>query len=282
MMWERFGYICRKVSAEIGEDESVSNCVARVDKSKSCELYGKRLGLQSLAKKILEKIISSENKDSAISAINIYKGLNLSEKFEEPMRFKRVVAYLSYVTFVFYIVVGIYQIKVAPTFLNAFEGFELSIPTHLGWYQDYWEYFVLAVSILLISSLVIGHHLRKLFRFDLGVENSFIFKYLVFKSIRTSYVKVLDILLFPIKNADDQRTNNSSELIDYLREVQASNMSVATEMQELLRIEMRFLLERCEQQMKYISILVALIVVSAIFFFLASAYSPIFVLGETI
>lgn len=282
MTWERFGYICRKVSAEIGADESVSSCVSRVDKSKSCELYGKRIGLHSLARKILDKIISSENKDSAISAINVYKGLSLSEKFEEPMRFKRVVAYLSYVTFIFYIVVGIYQVVVAPTFLNAFEDFELSIPSHLVWYQEYWGYFVLAVSILLISSLVIGHHLRKLFSFDLGVENSFVFKYLVFKSIRTSYVKVLDILLFPINNTDDQKANNSSELIDHLREVQASDMSVAMEMQELLRIEMRFLLERCEQQMKYISILIALVVVSAIFFFLVSAYSPIFVLGETI
>ena len=282
MTWERFGYICRKVSAEIGEDESVSSCVSRVDKSKSCELYSKRLGLHSLAKKILDQIISCENKDSAISALNIYKGLSLSEKFEEPMRFKRVVAYLSYVTFVFYIVVGIYQVKVAPTFLNAFEDFELSIPSHLGWYQDYWGYFVLAISILLISSLIIGHHLRKLFRFDRGIENSFVFKYLFFKSIRTSYLKVLDILLFPINNADDQKTNNSSELIGYLREIQTSHMSVEIEMQELLRIEMRFLLERCEQQMKYISILVALVVVSAIFFFLASAYSPIFVLGETI
>lgn len=282
MSWERFGYICRKVSSEISEDESVSSCLSRVDKHKSCELYGKSLGMPSLSKKILDKIISYENKDSAISALNIYKGLNLYEKFEEPMRFKRVVAYLSYVTFIFYIVVGIYQVKVAPTFLDAFDDFQLSIPRHLGWYQDYWGYFVLAVSILLISSLVVGHHLRKLFRFDLGVENNFVFKFLIFKSIRSSYVKVLDILLFPINNADNQKTNSPSEILDYLREVQVSNMSVAVEMQELLRIEMRFLLEKCEQQMKCISILVALVVVSAIFFFLASAYSPIFVLGETI
>jgi hypothetical protein len=93
---------------------------------------------------------------------------------------------------------------------------------------------------------------------------------------------VLDILLFPIDNTHSQKINDSPELVGYLREIQASNMSVELEMQELLRIEMRFLLEKCEQQMKYISILVALVVVSAIFFFLASAYSPIFVLGETI
>ncbi len=282
MTWERFGYICRKVSAGIGENESVSSCIEGMDKDESCELYGKQLARLSLPKKILDQIGSFDNKDRALSALNIYQGLNLSERFEEPMRFKRVVAYLSYVTFVFYIVVGIYQVKVAPTFLNVFEDFELSIPSHLGWYQDYWGYFVLAVSILLISSLVIGHHLRKIFSFDLGVENSFVLKYMVFRSIRTSYMKVIDILLFPITRAGEQNGSMTPELFKHLQEVEASGMSVVVEMQELLRVEMRFLLERCEQQMKYISVLVALVVVSAIFFFLASAYSPIFVLGETI
>jgi hypothetical protein len=53
-------------------------------------------------------------------------------------------------------------------------------------------------------------------------------------------------------------------------------------MQELIEIEMRVLLESCEKQMKYISVAVALIVVAAVFLFLASAYSPIFILGETV
>lgn len=282
MTWERFGYICRKVSAGIGENEPVSSCIARVNQSKSCTLYGEQIDRFSLAKKILDQIGSFDNRDRALSALNIYQGLNFSEKFEEPMRFRRVVAYLSYVTFVFYIVVGIYQVKVAPAFVNVFDDYEVSIPRHLGWYQDYWSYFVLAISIFLISSLVIGHHLRKLLRFDLGIENSFVLKYLVFKSIRTSYMKVIDTIQFPITSIEEKNRCATPELIDHLQEVEASNMSVAIEMQELLRIEMRLLTERCEQQMKYISVLVALVVISAIFFFLVSAYAPIFVLGETI
>ena len=282
MSWERFGYICRKVSAGIGDYESISSCIARVDKDESSSLYGPQLGRASFPKKILDQIGSFEDKDTALSILSIYKGLNLSEKFEEPMRFKRVVAYLSYVTFVFYIVVGIYQLKVAPTFLDAFETFEMSIPSNLGWYQDYWGYFVLAVSILLISSLAIGHYLKKLFKFDQGVENSFVFRYLVFKSIRASYLNVIDILRFPITRTDEDNGNARSELVAHLKRIEASNMPVAVEMRELLRIEMRFLLEKSEQQMKFISVLVALVVVSAIFFFLASAYSPIFVLGGTL
>ena len=95
-------------------------------------------------------------------------------------------------------------------------------------------------------------------------------------------MKVIEILQYPIARTNEKNSGATSELIQHLQEIEASNMSVAVEMQELLRVEMRFLLEKCEQQMKYISVLVVLIVVSAIFFFLASAYSPIFVLGETI
>ncbi|WP_333608319.1 hypothetical protein [Arsukibacterium sp.] len=282
MTWERFGYICRKVSAGIGEHETVSDCIARVEKEQSSALYGKPIGSSSIQRKILEQIGSFENKDKALSALNLYQGLKLSENFEEPMRFKRVVAYLSYVTFIFYIVVGIYQLKVAPTFLGALEDLNLSMPSYLGWYQDYWWYFVLAVTILLISSLLIGHNLRKIFRFVLGIENSVVLKYLAFKGIRQSYIKVIDILQFPIELSSDKNSKTPSKLVEHLHDVQVSNMSVAVEMQELLRIEMRLLLERCEQQMKYISMLVAFVVVWAIFFFLASAYSPIFVLGEVI
>ncbi|EAR09009.1 hypothetical protein [Reinekea blandensis] len=282
MTWERFGYICRKVAAGIREDETVSDCIGRVEKSESCAYYGDPLHRRSLPKKILDKVALIDSKERALATLNIYQEFDLVEKFEEPIRFKRVVAYLSYVTFIFYIVVGIYQVKVAPTFLNAFNDFELSVPRHLGWYQDYWGYIVLVVSILLIASLVIGHNLRKLFRFDLGIENGFVFKYLVFRSIRTSYKKVMDILQFPISEAGEPEENRSSELVNHLKEVEASEMSVAVEMQALLRVQMRVLLEKSEQQMKLISVFVALVVVTAIFFFLASAYSPIFFLGEIV
>ena len=68
----------------------------------------------------------------------------------------------------------------------------------------------------------------------------------------------------------------------HLQAVKDSNMCVSKEMQELIEIEMQSLLESCEDQMKVVSIAVALVVVSAIFFFLVSAYSPIFILGEAV
>ncbi len=282
MTWERFGYICRKVSVDRENHESISECLNKVEKEKSCDLYGRKIVSNSWPRKILNGISDIKDPNRAIETIEIYKELNLTKQFEEPMRFKRVISYLSYVTFIFYIVVGVYQLKVAPSFIEAFENFDISIPRHLLFYQDYWGYFVLAVSVVLITALVMGFQVKKLFSFKAGVENNLLIKYLVFKNVRNSYLRVTDILGFPILCSSQLKGQSDNPITSHLQIVKNSNMCVSTEMRELIEIEMKSLLDSCERQMKFVTISVALIVVAAIFFFLASAYSPIFILGEAV
>lgn len=282
MAWEKFGYICRRASVDRQDIESISACLSRIENDNSCGIYGKDIPSNSLPRNILNHIGNIKNESEAQGALDIYKELNLTKQFEEPMRFKRVVAYLSYVTFIFYIVVGIYQLKVAPSFLEAFESFDIQIPSHLTFYQDYWGYFVLIVSILLIAALLTGSQLRKLFNFDLGRENGWVVRFLVLPSIRKSYLRIINILKFPILNNSDSKEGDIMLVASHLKQIKESKMNISREMQELIEIEMRILLENCEKQIKYISIVVALIIVSAVFFFLVSAYSPIFILGETV
>jgi hypothetical protein len=282
MTWERFGYICRKANVDCKDQEAMSECLSRIGSESACNLYGSRIIAGSWPGVILDKIGRIQDKSEAQDAINIYKHLNLSRHFEEPMRFKRVIAYLSYVSIIFYFVVGIYQFFVAPSFLDAFENLEISTPTHLMFYQDYWEYLVLVVSIFLITALLTGFQIRKLFKFETGVENSLIIKYLVFQNIRRSYLRVIDILQFPIHHSIQPESSVASPITDHLQLIKNSKMSLAVEMQELIEIEMRRLLESCEKQMKALYTVVAIIVIAAVFFFLVSAYSPIFILGETV
>lgn len=282
MTWERFGYICRKASVDCKDQELMSECLSRIDAESACNLYGSRITAGSWPGVILDRIGRIQDKCEAQIAIEIYKNLNLTRHFEEPIRFKRVIAYLSYVSIIFYIVVGIYQIFVAPSFLNAFENLEISTPTHLMLYQDYWWYFVLIVSIFLVAAMLTGFKIRKLFKFEIGVENSLIIKHLVFKNIRQSYLRVIDILQFPILCSMQSESRVASPTTDHLQVIKNSTMSLPVEMQELIEIEMRLLLESCEKQMKLLSAVVAVIAVAAIFFFLVSAYSPIFILGETV
>lgn len=267
MTWERFGYICRRASVDCHEAESISECLSRIENEKACELYGNKIPPNSIPRKILSEISRMDSGGESQKALDIYKELNLSKHFEEPMKFKRVLTYLGYVTFIFYIVVGIYQFKVAPSFLEAFENFDIQVPSHLTFYQNYWEYFVLAVSIILISALVIGFRLKKLFNFGLEQENSWIVRFLVFPTIRRSYLKVVDILLFPILADNTSVDREASLTMNHLKNIKESKLVISREMQELIEIEMRVLLESCEKQMKYISVSIALIVVVAVFLF---------------
>ena len=281
MRWERFAYICRKVSAECQQQESISTCLNRVKEEDACDLYGKKNQHNSIASAILDQLAAEKNNEHAAVALNTYRDLNISIHIEEPMRFRRVVAYLSYITFVFFIIVGVYQINVLPTFLNSYKDLNLGTPEYLTWLSKYGFVLVLFISILMIVSLLIGHNIKKLFTFELGIEKHPIIRLLTLKRIQQSYLTIIEIMQFPI-NSYKQDNTSAPKLLQHLHTVQQSNMCVATEMRELLHIEMRKLTNACEKQMKVISMIIVITVVCSIFFFLSSAYAPIFIIGESL
>ncbi|MGI0117888.1 hypothetical protein [Zooshikella sp. RANM57] len=280
MTWKRFGYICRKASVEYKDQEKISRCLSRIESEKSCDLYGGKIRIDSWPRKILDDIGNIQDKQKAQDTIEIYKGLNFANQFELPMRFKRVTGYLAFVIFFFCILVGIYQLKVAPSFLEVFENFKISIPSNLLFYQEYWKHVVFAVSVMLVFSFVIGFKMKKLFMFTVGVENSFIVKFLVFRSVRESYQRVIEIIQFPIFFFSGAKKQIDDPVVSHLQSISSSKMCISKEMQELIEIEMQSILESCEKQMKLMSAVVAMVVVVAIFFFLVSAYSPLSILGD--
>ncbi len=102
----------------------------------------------------------------------------------------------------------------------------------------------------------------------------------MFNKIQQSYLRVIELLQAPMdfySKEDQQR-----QMTKHLLSIKQSDMSVTTEMRALIDLERRYLLEQAEFQMKTMSVIVAIIVVISIFFFLSSAYSPIFILGETV
>ena len=117
-------------------------------------------------------IASFKNNNDAIEALSIYKKLSLSKQFEEPMKFKRVLAYLSYITFIFLGVTFVYRLYVLPSFTEIFETFDISNQSPIGNFQEYWAYFFLVTIFILIMSLFIGFHLRGLFKFHVNIEQS--------------------------------------------------------------------------------------------------------------
>jgi biopolymer transport protein ExbB/TolQ len=143
-------------------------------------------------------------------------------------------------------------------------------------------YVVITISVLLLSILLIGFKIRNLFRLDVRVEKSFIFRFLLFGSIRSSYRRVVQILEYPCNRHKLSVESRSDPIYKHLNSIADSQMDIAIEMQKMIEQEMQSLLNNCEKQLRYLSTVVVLIVVAAIFFFLVSAYSPIFVIGDIV
>ncbi len=282
MTWERFGYICRKASVELRDDESVAECLSRIENESGCNMYGKRIPNDCWPRKLLIQIGKIEDRSEAKKVIETYGALRISKNLELPMQFKRVTAYLALVTIIFYLVATIYQLFVFPVFSETLEMIKVPATSRLINYEDYWNYSVLAVSFLIVLSLVIGFRLRRLFRFEEEIENDPVVRYLVAKSIKNSYAKIVETLCFPALNTDTRENRTETPISTHLFDIKNSRMNLATEIQILVEQEARLLMESCEKQVKLLLITVALILVAAIISFLIGAYSPMFYLGETV
>lgn len=282
MTWERFSYICRKASTSCHTEETMASCIDRIENETGSHLYGRKIVANSWHRKLLTEIGATANKDDARRILNLYGKLRIANRVDEPMQFRRLTAYLAWITVVFLIVAGIYQLKVAPAFLEAFENFEVSIPSHLLFYKEYGTFFFAVIFSLILFSLIVGSQLASLCRLPYRAEESFVVRYLAFSGIKTSYGNLIELLQYPLLSVGDVKAYPNSKIAKQLGEINKCNMNLVDELQVLIDIEIRKLVEGCESQMKILSILTALMVLAAIFFFLASAYSPIFILGETV
>ncbi|WP_417584315.1 hypothetical protein [Nitrincola sp.] len=237
MTWDRFAYICRKAKGSLKAEESVVECISRIENESSCRLYGEDISRKSLSRNLLNKIGAIQDQGEAIKAFAIYSKIDILQHLSEPLQFKRVTIYLAYVTFIFFIISLIYQFKVTPTFLGLFQSLELPTPTHLIFYRDYWQYFILFIFMVLALSLIIGFTLKGLFKFQQGRENGLILRFFVFSGIRESYLRIIEVLSYPVSSIQNDHTANRSEITDHLSEIAASGMDLAVEMQALIKIE---------------------------------------------
>jgi len=279
MIWERFHYICRRCHETIKPGQSVNDCISIIDVEPETDLYGQKYTKNSIANHLLNTVKNLSDQPSAKKFIEFYGKQDYSTQLNEPMHFKKVITYLSYVILIFFILSTVYYSFVVPGFLNILDTFELSIPAYLMFYENYWLYAILLFSILQIG-LLLGYKLSQLFKYRLDTQNSFIFKYLTHQKIKKSYFNILELIYFPISGSVKNANIRTSVISKHLRNMENSGMDINREIQEIMKRESLNLTRLCDRQMTFISTLISVIVVASIFFFLVSAYSAIFALGE--
>lgn len=278
MIWQRFAYICRKTYIESQQQESIATRISRIEQEAGSDLYGGAIPPKSWPGKILDHLKNTKNSNDAQSALAIYKDLQFSE-IMEPLRFKRRLAYLALVTAFFYLIFTTYKTKVMPTFFALFEEFEIPLPKGLLFIEQYGDLLMLLISVFIILGLLVAFKMRAMLRWASGVEESWVFKYLMPPAIKRAYNNLIELLLYPLTNITNR---NESLLTAHLKTVEESDMDVATEIQALMEQEQRLLLSRCEWYVNAITAIIALTVIISLYLFLSSAYSPLFMMGDIV
>ena len=280
MTWTRFSYICRKALVDIEGGLPIRESLLRAESDAGSELYGKRPAAGSLPRTLLDRMKASSNRENIISALRIYGQPGVADRLDEPLQFKRIVAYLGLVVLVFHAVGAVYALRVIPAFtevLGTFEGVRL--PTRLVYFQEYWMTQTALMSLLLLLCMLSVLEVRRLFRFRDDVEKKPSGRLLLGPGIKPVYRRVQSVLRFPVELG----TGSSRDAVmDQLSRARSAGMDMAIEVRELLHVEMRELVRRCERQLKVMSCGVALVVLLSVALFLVSAYAPVFILGEVI
>ncbi|MDB2386352.1 hypothetical protein N9W21_03300 [Shewanella sp.] len=283
MVWTRFSYICRKANAEYKTQGFTALKFSEIEQNAACNLYGNKARANTWPQVLLDKIGAISNEDKAVSAVKIYQELDLNGQIEDLKNSKRIIAYLSLVAVIFYISTTVYQFTVIPFFIGSFDVFNIKVPDVLLIQQDYWWAFILTISVLLMISFTVAMKIRGLFKFTVNIEKSLMVKYLVFSDIKKSYLRLINLLQFPLYQDKTLADETSLALIEHLIAVnENTEMSLPKEIQALIQIEQELLSSLAERQLKIMTSIIALLLISAICCFLINAYSPIFFIGETI
>lgn len=281
MTWERFHYVCRRAANSTRDDEPLADTIKRIEQEPGTALYGPAGAKPLITGQILQDICALERNEVG-GVLALYGKLDLAGQLEEPLRFKRVLIYLGYVTFVFSVVAGIYQTRITPNFISTFQTFDIPVPSDMLWFQQYGWHLSMAILIILLLGLLIGYRLRELFSYRLGTRGSFAFKYLTLRSIKTPYLNILEAIHFPLRATALREDMPRSEITAHLEQLESTGMDISREIQELVRREGILLTARCERQMRIITTVMALVIIASIWFFLQSAYLPIFIMGDQV
>ena len=279
MTWTRFGYICRRALLDVEKGAPVDASLARAEEEGGSQLYGKRPCAGSVPRTLLERMGSSLSREEAISALRVYGQLGSVDQLDEPLQFKRVIAYLCLVVFVFHGVGVVYLLKVVPTFVHVLGEYGGVLPGRLEHFQEYWAAQTGVISLLLLVCLLSAFQVKQLFRFRNEAGKGLSAMLLLGPGVRRSYARVNSVLSFPV---DTTGTDSADAVMAHLDRARSAGMDMYTEVRELLQLEVRELLRRSERQLKIMAGAVAVVVILAMTLFLTSAYAPIFIMGDTI
>lgn len=277
MSWERFQYICRRSNEFFRQGKSVSDSVSSAQAEQGASLYGEDFRKGSLPGKLLEEITALSDRDKVARSLKVYGELRLDRDLALPSHFRRASVYLVLVMLVFSMAFGIYLIKVMPTFMEIFESQGMAKVPALEFFMQYSGYLYNLVLVAAVLVLLLGRHIKKILSYEENSSSSRFYRLMTLPEIHRRHRRIVAAIRYPLGGSESR----AGDLISsHLENIENSGMSVAYEMQRIIGEESRRLLQACERQMRMMIAFIGIAVVLMAGYFLFSAYTPLFLLGE--
>ncbi|TDT44458.1 hypothetical protein DES49_0565 [Halospina denitrificans] len=271
MVWERFHHICRRSLAPLRPGESLAGRIRAVEADPDTAFYGARLKPGTLPRRILDRIAADPNQDRACRLLEFYASLNLDRETTHALKLKRVAIYLAWVSVLFLVIYGIYQVLVMQGFIPLPETFQIQIPSPVALFRQYVWPFAITVVVLLGLALVMGHALRRLVDWSSSHGRIGLTRFLAFPGARAAYADLETAVLFPL---GPDVVEGTSKIASHLWKLEEEGNEIRDEVAALVRCRHRTLIERCEKQMCVVYTFCILLIVLTIALFVAGGYVP--------
>ena len=223
-----------------------------------------------------------DDEQAAASAVALYAELDSHSLELSPVKFKRAIAYLCYVTLVFYLVASIYAVKVLPSIVNAFRDLEVPSGGLIALYSEHWGLIIIAITLMLIGCALIALQLSKAIALCPNLDHALALRYFAPRSVLRSYRRLRAAIEHPIHRAAPAVETSDTHLTAYLNRLEATGAPLAPEINAMIGVQAQALSSACERYLRVLIAVVAVVIILGIFGFLVSAYSPIFALGDIV
>ena len=283
MNWSRFKFYCNEVLRLIKRGEEVIPAFESAKASALSKEFGPELNPSEIQASILT-FLKNENYSSAEvkEALEIYDGVDVSELVQKPGRIRRVGIYIGYLTFMYFVLSSIYFVYVIPQTVSMFESMGMLAPESFVWFVNNWTTILVVVMILLVGAFLVSRKVKEIFEYKNGVESSFIYRFMLPKSIKSTHERLVSLIRLPLHIVKNRGDSANDHIIQHYISEQYSSKEIADSLSILINENVNNLLSYSESYMRRIYVAVAILVIFSIYKFVGSAYASLFFMGEVV
>ncbi len=283
MSWSRFKFYCNEVGRLLDKGEEVIPAFEKAKKSVLSEEFGEELEVTKIQESIFTSMKKNGYSKSQVrNALRTYDALDISGLAENPNKVRRVGIYIGFLSLMYFIFSGIYLVYVIPGLESMFDSMGVPPPENFTRFVDNWALMLVFVMFLLLLALLVSKKLRDMFEFKNGVENTFIFRFLLPKKMQIKYKKVRSLICLPLSVCRRVEDGVNDKLVEHYCSEDYRPEEVANSLAIIINENMRNLIFLAELFIQRIYVIIAVLIIYTIYEFLSSAYAPLFVMGEVI